>query len=523
MKKIICLLLALCMTFLICSCGTQPTKQDVPMPEQTTEQALPEESTTSENGSFLQVAIGDKYLYEWLGEEQTVSVSWKLVELSEEDAKAYPKLQKAFETLNEAATNDAQGTFETLQSELKAMAENGREFIHLNYDAQLYMQRADSNLVSFLEFSEIYSGGAHPNYYYKGYNYNSETGELLQLTDLLTDVECLPELLGKKLDEKYPDVAFWGGSAQDTLVEYESASYQWTLDYEGINFWFSPYDLSSYMVGGLCVKVYFDEEPDLFRKEYTVAPSENYAIQLPMWLKVDCDLVEDDGKTDCVEINTLQDDQGLYNIFSVIINDEVYTDESNCAYEYHPYLVHTGGKNYLYYSSYLDGGYSLFCGFDLSDGTPVQISQLENCSPNSTYVEEGDNEGTQYQDFINNLDDFKLESTFHLLGTRGGFTTYQIDSKDGTVNMKGSEYTLTYGYDLTTKIPLIVTDLSTKQKTQIPERSVLKPLYTDGETYLKCETEDGREIQILVKNSDWPYTVNGIPEEDCFEELFYAG
>jgi hypothetical protein len=48
-------------------------------------------------------------------------------------------------------------------------------------------------------------------------------------------------------------------------------------------------------------------------------------------------------------------------------------------------------------------------------------------------------------------------------------------------------------------------------------------VHTDGKTYVDMRTADGKECRIYVKYQGWQGYVNGIPEDECFEGIMYAG
>ncbi len=510
MKKTICMLLALCMVLALCSCHQKPATKQPGNPTTESESAVP----------FLNVMIGNAFLEDWSEEETYVSVKWEQLMLSEESAKDYPKLQTSLDRFNEEEISLAETTFEDLQGMKAELMGYGHDSLSLESENKLYIQRADANLVSFLEYGYIYSGGAHPNHYYLGYNYDPVTGEELELSDVLTDVDALAEILYEKLSAKYSDGMFLGDSLKTVLEEYDISYYQWTMDYQGITFWFSPYDIAAYAAGPLSAKIYFWEEPELFCEPYADAP-EHYAVMLPKWLKLDFDLTEGDEQTDYVEIFDQLDYYGSYNMFAIAVNNEQYTDEINYAYEFEPYLVHTGGKNYIYYISHSDGEYHTINGLDIN-GTIKQISQRSDTQPDYQYIETAENKGVVYTEVINNPDYFTLSTNFQLLGTRGAVADYQID-ENGFLQKLDDNYTFTYGMDLTSAIPLKMTDRTNGQTTELPAGTVFTPLITDGETWVELLTQDGKVYRVTVDVSDWPYTVNGMPEEECFTDIMYAG
>ena len=46
---------------------------------------------------------------------------------------------------------------------------------------------------------------------------------------------------------------------------------------------------------------------------------------------------------------------------------------------------------------------------------------------------------------------------------------------------------------------------------------------TDNETYVDMKLSDGRICRLKVDCSRWPYKVNGIDSEECFDGMMYAG
>ena len=72
-------------------------------------------------------------------------------------------------------------------------------------------------------------------------------------------------------------------------------------------------------------------------------------------------------------------------------------------------------------------------------------------------------------------------------------------------------------------VPLEAELLPNMDKTAIPFGTLLTPYQTDGKSYVDLKTENGGIVRRSIDVSNWPRTVNGIPEDECFEELLYAG
>ena len=119
---------------------------------------------------------------------------------------------------------------------------------------------------------------------------------------------------------------------------------------------------------------------------------------------------------------------------------------------------------------------------------------------------------------------FKIfETRFEILGTRGATATYKLSETDGKPEMTDKAYTFNYGHNVKTAIPLEAELLPDMEKTEIPSGTSLTPYQTDGKSFVDLKTENGGILRLYIEADNWPIMVNGIPEDECFEELLYAG
>ncbi len=518
-KRIICICTVLCLLFMISGCA-ESKKETEQQPTQGNAEEQQFDSDTKEESEFVGIAVGDSYLEEWYENYVVTRVLWQKLRLSDEDSQKYPKLSAALEKFNDDGAAEAEAImteFESAAAELSGDEENP---VYCEAEAEIFMQRADKNIVSFLENVYLYSGGVHPDYFVKGRNYDTETGEKVELTDVLKDMETLPSVLESKITKKYSDVAFY--ELEDTFSNYKPEEFMWTVDYQGITFWFSPYDIAAYAAGTLSAKIWFDEMPEIFNEKYMEAP-DNYAIALPFNIDMEFDMVKGDGKTDSLYISKELDQYGSYNMLSVTVNDDTYVDEINYAYYFDTYLVHMGDRNYIYSDSKSDNDYHTLCVLDINDGEMYQHEPWYGTQVFAEYVEEGFETGTVYTEVLNNPDEFRLMFRFDLLGTRDGVAGYKINAEDGTFSMVDDSFNIESEFGLTTIIPIEAELVADGTKTEIPEGTVLYPLRSDGATYIDMKTEDGQEIRLEYDMVEYPHTVNGVPEDECFEGIMYAG
>ena len=502
--------LAICMVFSLCSCKKTPNVI------QTEEQ--------QDNVSFISVMLGDKNIEEWNENHIIANVAWNSLRLSEDDAAKFPELKKTFDKQNVNALKDAKAQMYELMNAAKDLSGDALNPLFLNGTSKTYIQRADSEIVSYLEGVSIYAGGIHPDYFYKAVNLNPTTGGNLNFTDIISNQEALPRILSDAIIKKYYYINFGENQPETILKEYSSEDYTWTLDYQGITFWFSPYDIASYAVGPLSVKLYFDENPNIIKEKYKKAPSESFGMMLPFSQKIDFDLNPDDGQKDYIEIDTTPDGYGgNYNMLSVTVNGKTFTDEINYAYDFDVYLANVGDKNFIYSDSWSDNDYHMFCIWDIDGQKLDKVHELYGTKLSDTFVEEGEENEAVYQTVLNNPASFKLDERLDVLGTREIRANYRISETDGIPEMTDKDYSFDGGQDVFLKIPLVAEILPEGDTEELGEGMRLTPCRTDGKTYVELMTENGWTVRFKIDLSGWPKTVNGIPEEECFEGLLYAG
>lgn len=468
---------------------------------------------------FADVMIGDELLEEAHDNHVITRVAWQKLKLSEDSRRDFPELAATFDRENAERDTAAKAEMYELQECVELEEGDVENPLYLESESKFYPQRADNYIVSILEYNWGYTGGVHPNYGWSGRNYHPETGEEVALTDVMTDVTDLPSLLANKITEKYSDMEFF--NLEENLSQYTPEDFTWTVDYQGITFWFSPYEIAAYAFGTLSARIWFDEAPERFTKEYLIAP-EAYAVSVPLWLDMEFDLTADDGKRDSVSVDPMADQYGSYYMLSAAVNDERYTDEVNYAYHFDAYLVHMGETNYLYSDSTSDNDFHILTVLDLNDDTPQQIRQMSETGFYSEFVFEGE-DGVVYRDVLIDPFGFRLGTRLEVLGVKNGKARYKVSETDGTPQMIDEAYHIEDGVGLKLKIPVEVQFLPNEAWEELPAGETLYPLRTDGKTYLDMKTEDGREVRVQYYAETYPHRINGIDEEAYFENLIYAG
>ncbi len=507
-RRVFILLLVIALLFSVTACSSEEKK------------ASPQGENACSEITPISLMLGEAFREEWIAEDVTCRVMWDNLRLSAEDEEKYPEMKKNFDEINDKAKEEAEKLLSELITAAKELEGEAENPIYCSGEAEVFMQRADSDAISYLEKVYVYSGGIHPDYYYHGKNFNTQSGEEIKLSDVISNISELPGLLANEIEEKYSDVVFT--SLAEHLSAYAEEEFSWTIDYQGITFWFSPYDIAAYAVGPLSIKLYFDEMSELFTGEYMENAPDVYAISLPSDLEVEFDLKKNDGKRDKIYLGKSLDRTGSYYMFNMTVNGTEYINDVNYSYSFDTNLVHMKDRNYIYYVSYHEGDYNLLNILDINDGEIKQVFEMRNTQFAAEFVEEAPGEGIVYRPFFNNPQDFRLSTGIEIIGNRDAEANYKADA-NGIPVMNDESFNIETEMSQTLKVPLEAKVLPDMKTETIPEGTEVWGVRTDKETYIDMRIPDGREVRFDIDVSGWPRKVNGLPEEECFENIMYAG
>lgn len=247
------------------------------------------------------------------------------------------------------------------------------------------VRRADSVAVSYLTDSYADYGFIEDFRGMQGSNYDTQTGQQLVLTDVIKDMTQIPSLVTSELNshlwagEGYPETVL-----QDYFRNTPEDGISWTLDYNGVTFYFGDGDITEPGNGGQAATISFAEHPELFEEKYMNVP-EAYMTRLPLDSSFFTDL-DGDGTLEELNVTGVYNEEGrFYSQFGIYTDtDGHYHYEDFYAYGYNPYYVKTAdGKHYLYLfceENDADNRQMKLVVFDVSDGQFVRAGEM-NVAP----------------------------------------------------------------------------------------------------------------------------------------------
>ncbi len=127
----------------------------------------------------------------------------------------------------------------------------------LKVDGKIVYQ--SDKIVSIKLENYSFTGGAHPNSNVCMLNFDAQTGQLLQLKDIITDMEEFVAIINNRQDkkrEKRPINA--GPSIELASTSYSGLPENFSIDKKGILFHYNPYEVGTYADGSYSFFLTFD-------------------------------------------------------------------------------------------------------------------------------------------------------------------------------------------------------------------------------------------------------------------------
>lgn len=379
--------------------------------------------------------------------------------------------------------------------------------------------RSDSGCVSLLTKKEEYDGGVDFQSYYETVNFDTMTGDLIYLPDILSqkamdnNFEYFTSLIKEQIDAR--------GELDSELYFYdyigelaEQGILAFTIGYYGITVYLNEGVIAPAKYGSFAVDFSFAKYTDLFNGAYTEAPTAYTTGGLNNSIRCD---IDGDGLVEVVSIweNAAEGETG--NSATIMITEgsfagNNFSEEFAGIYatsgeENYAVVVHnTDGRNYLYFSTTVNemkGIYDTYV-FELKASGVTYVDCIRG-----NFSEVGDI--ISYFSFPTKTypdpQDFVFRKTNELVNTVANLGNYHI-GEDGSPVRHCDFVTIEFAETVTLKkdSEFVEVDIETGEivgTKLLPAGALLITCRTDGASLLDFVwAEDGKGIVNVSENGD---------------------
>ncbi|MBR0139812.1 MAG: DUF3298 domain-containing protein [Firmicutes bacterium] len=459
--------------------------------------------------------------------------------LDDDQSAVYPKLQEALMKYDDDTRDYCYARLEEMSDSAREMIKEGRnpdDYPSLTWEVTDYVTRADNKFFSFVEQTYCYLGGAHPDTFYLCYNYYPETGEEIEFTDLVTDVDAFRDLVTAKLKEDYDYVFedYSESGMKDLLADWFSyADYedgdgkktkqwkpQWFVGNEALTVIFNEYDIAPYAAGTLTVNVPYRAYPELFNMEL-VEPAPDYVTPLIWWWGENYDLGHDGtfdevGITCDIDYDEMMEEDYIVGIGVATEGGKAYVEEEIWYADATAYIVHTA-----------DGCDMAFIYCDSMWGGETQIFDITN---DVAYA--GTVSGWLEREILTDPSYVPVSKSCNVAGTFSGAKTYKFGEL-GSFYSDDPYYTLYTDLVIETidvlELPLCVDPAEGKlgETRTLPAGSRLLPVRTNDYDWIDLkDLKTGEEVRMTVVSGDYE-SYQALPDgrtlNQIFDIVYWAG
>lgn len=466
-------------------------------------------------GNYPLLYCGDQ-----IGEEEFYSVR---------DDAAYPALAAALRAYNEETEKLFAENLDSLESYARGDLQYGalpdaaaRDRVYTS-DSRAWLVRADETLVSFCIESYWDSGGAHPFTGRTGLNLDAATGRRLEFKDMLTEQgeELFPSLFEKALEEQYPyfTQALLVDSVQDAIrAEMNDGLLYFTADEQGITVLVNQYDLAPYAAGPAFVRMFFADYPGVFAPEYSAAHDE-WARQLrpqgESGAYSELNTVRyrsgDRERELSVVFTPVDYSAGTAGSISVTLDGAVWEVADLYCFGVSPCLMRAEWRELLYLEYRLPNDWTSTYVLDLSGESPHLIDELQ--------------EGF-YNQVPTDPHSFWLTTRSYCMSTYTITRRYAV-SERGEPGAIEELYTALRAPELTLLTDMDMTLLSPdggEKNAAVPAGTKLTIYRTNNKDLVDLISAEGEIYRVgFDRSKDFMGEVNGVPLQEAFDGLFFAG
>jgi len=425
------------------------------------------------------------------------------------DTPGYDSLAETFDRMNVSYFNYVEDTANNFVTDWSDYIDTD-SFAYGESMSTVDVCRADDAVVSLLDFDYTYLGGVHPNYVYMSNNFDPATGDKLSISDVLQDGQetHLAELIEADLLSRFEEDVFFSDISDAVEEVMGMAGLNFTLGYDSLTVYFSPYELAPYAYGGMVIDLPYADYPELVKDEYRETTVEDYITKV----RSEDTIRLRDGRM----IFYTRNWDGYNSIESITFTEDGKEQQFDVyAFATVMYVAYIGDKTYLYLDDERDNAAHFLQCIDISG---AKYAEAEDEITGGFY-------STPY-----NPDCVQL-CTYSVMMSTSQVWQYRLVTPDGQiVPFDGTYYFIATDLDrkLTLKQDLTVEYreefMGESEEIDLAAGNELYFYATDNETYVDFLLEGrGGYVRLYVNPEEWPQTIDGTDIEELFDGILFAG
>ena len=193
----------------------------------------------------------------------------------------YEKLKRNIENWSMERSEGLRNLYVSFEESAGMEAQESETFDGYTLYQTVSIAKADGVVVSLLEDTYQYEGGAHGTFFRQGINFDSESGKRLKLEDLFYDyaafVEDAKERIAYELLAEYGEELFEDYITTVEGLWQEDAEPEWYLDASGIVIVLQEYLVGPYSIGTPEIHLPYTEFAPYIKENYLQADAEGVA------------------------------------------------------------------------------------------------------------------------------------------------------------------------------------------------------------------------------------------------------
>ena len=446
------------------------------------------------------------------------TASWEQLSLAPVTEANHPGLASSLKLFNENIRLEA-------EADLRELAELGRSHPVSDGDPygvtiRILVKRSDEKALSLLIQKKVDDVDSTRTTY-DSVVYSPDTGEVLPITQMIYSEGALLEAFVREFTMHYqntyvsePEVTFGKVLSENKIP--------WVLEPAGLTFYMSPGTYADPSEGLLKINLPFSYNSELYPGDITDAP-DSYVI--PFCAEETLQIPALNGGMRLDAWVTYDEYNVYYEALHVQLDATQY-DFERSGIDADFYFVKSFDRKLLVVDSSQVGSHGDFTIFSLeSDGRVLFQANLEGESLNGAYYT-----ADGYGDFVfTDPECFLLSSKIDNLSTYTGIRLFSFDG--GIVPQPADQaylalcdFKLTLKRDLDLDLLYNETRRPTGTKVTVPEGTELSFVRTDRSGFVEMTDGNGLYVRVnLDSPASYPPKINGIPADELFDGIMYAG